>query len=187
MIHALKHGEIQEGDMERKAKTDHVLGEIVENINENLIDKNSGTYVSHEMIRNLLRQVNFKVLSSKSVKASTLHAINILVNKFENLQRTYMKIKIEFNIIFEKQKENNTNDKYLETYKLFSDKLNEIINEHYYTNIYVVDHKKDDMGKILDILNQPNAKFTFIVSPFITKLFDNLKNECNKMLFDSVS
>lgn len=74
--------------MERKAKTDHMLGEIVEFINEHLVDINTGRPVSHEMVRNLLKQINFKVMINKSVKASALHAIGILANKFENLQRT---------------------------------------------------------------------------------------------------
>jgi len=74
--------------MERKAKTDHMLGEIVEFINEHLIDINTGRPVSHEMVRNLLKQINFKIMTSKSVKASAMHAISILINKFDNLQRT---------------------------------------------------------------------------------------------------
>jgi len=69
---ALVNGEEQEGDKERKAKNDHLLGDIVEYINEHIIDTNTKTPVSHEMVRNLLKQVNFRVMPNKNVKASSL-------------------------------------------------------------------------------------------------------------------
>lgn len=142
---ALINGEIQEGDMERKAKTDHMLGEIVEFINEHLVDINTGKLISHEMLRNLLKQINFKVMSNKSVKASALHAISILVAKFDNLQRTFMKIKVELlatdkqvepinvNITPKnevEQLEIDVSESEVHVCDLFRIKMNEILKEH---------------------------------------------------------
>lgn len=47
--------------------------------------------------------------------------------------------------------------------------------------------KKEDLDKIIQLLDGDYPKFTFIVSPFITKLFVKLKSECNKCEDNSVS
>ena len=87
--------------MERKAKSDHVLGEIVEFINEHLIDINTGRPVSHEMVRNLLKQINFTGarLMSIHVTLVTLHSAI-----FSDLTCIKVNKHVEMNTIFQTTK-----------------------------------------------------------------------------------
>jgi len=92
------------------------------------------------------------------------------------------------NIINDGTENLNLDNKLITTsLELFAQRITEILEEHYYTNIFVIDLLKDDLNKILDILKNDKPKFTFIVSPFITKSFIKLKSECNKQEDNCVS
>lgn len=75
----MNNGEVQECGIERKAKSEQYLCEVVEFITTHLLDTHTGSPVAPDTVKTLLKQVNFKVMVNKNLHTSALFAISMLV------------------------------------------------------------------------------------------------------------